>query len=368
MESFGTILREERESKNITIDTVVRETTISRQYIEALESENIEIFPGHTYVVGFLRTYSEYLNLDPAYLIRLFQGKVIQEAPIPDTLIAKRHDISFKAILLLVFGGLLLVAGIILFFIFVIFAKPKDDGITDIDISHNKAVEMTLSSEPLQTRVYTGDKIKIPLLGNPVELTVGSTLSVLSLETPIGIQFIELGEERELDIDGETGADIVVFLSDISKTDPKRGAEVRMLMKKGIATGSEKGTTVESDILSENQLAKEASSEQTVIFTDNRAYPFTLKVTFRGVCLFRNKVDQKDAIEEYFTSGDTKTLTANNGIKIWMSNANTAKLQIIADGKQVDLEMGRSGSVSVQEIRWVKEATGVYKLVEYEVN
>jgi cytoskeletal protein RodZ len=368
MESFGDILRKKRESKDLSIEAVVRETTISRQYIEALENEDIEIFPGHTYVVGFLRTYSEYLDLDPSYLIRLFQGKVIQEAPIPDTLIAKRHEFDLKTILLLVFGSVVIVVGIVCFFVFVIFAKPKGNGVIDIDITHNKSVEMTLSSAPLETRLYKGDKIKIPLLGNPVELTVGSTLSVLSLETPVGIQFVELGEERELDIDGETGTDIVVFLSDISKTNPKRGAEVRMLMKKGIATASEPGNTVENDILTENQVSKEASSRQTVIFTDNRAYPFTLKVTFRGVCLFRSKADRKDAIEEYFISGDTKTLTANNGVKIWMSNANTAKLEIIADGKQVDLEMGRSGLVSVQEIGWVKEASGVYKLVEYEVN
>ncbi|HZK19611.1 MAG TPA: helix-turn-helix domain-containing protein [Treponemataceae bacterium] len=368
MESFGDILRETRESKNISIETVVRETIISRQYVEALENEDITVFPGHTYVVGFLRTYCNYLEIDPVYLIRLFQCKIIQEAPVPEKLIVKPREISFRAILLLILGGIVFVTVIVLVFNFVIFGKHKREGKTEVDISHKEPVEITLSTVPLEKRLYKDDKIKIPLLGNPVELVVSGTLSVLTLETPVGTQFIELGEELEIDVDGQDGADIIVYLSDISKTDSTRGAEARMLMKKNAEMAAEVGGVVESNILSEDQVSKDASSTQTVLFSDNRAYPFTLKATFRGVCVFRSKADNYDAVEEFFVSGNTKTLKANNGVKIWMSNSNAAKLQIIADGKQVDLEIGRPGQVRVQEIRWIKEATGSYKLVEYEVN
>lgn len=368
MESFGNILKTTRESKEISIETVVRETTISRQYIESLENENLDVFPGHTYIIGFLRTYSEYLELDPTHLIHLFQAKIIQEAPIPEKLIAKQRNFSIKKTIFIILGSIAITIGIFCFFFFIIFAKQNDDGVENIDIAHNENVKVTLSNAPIEKRLYEGDVIEVPLSGHPVELTVKGTLSVFSLETPVGIQFVELGEELEMDVDGENGTDIILFLSDISKTDAKRGAEVRMLMKDGVAIDSVESQTTADEFFTENQVEKEASSDKTVIFNDNRAYPFSLKITFRGVCLFRSQIDNDESVEEYFSSGDTKTLTANNGVKLWMSNSNSAKLQVIADGKYVDLEIGRAGQVSVKEIRWIKESVGVYKLVEYEVN
>ena len=55
-------------------------------------------------------------------------------------------------------------------------------------------------------------------------------------------------------------------------------------------------------------------------------------------------------------------------MRLWISNANTVKMQLIADGKSYDLEMGHPGQVSVQDIRWIKEANGVYKLTVAEVD
>ncbi|OJF77047.1 MAG: hypothetical protein BKP49_04105 [Treponema sp. CETP13] len=368
MESFGNILKEARESKNLSIETVVRETSISKQYIEALENEDIDIFPGHTYVIGFIRTYGDYLDIDSSHLIRLFQAKIIQEAPIPEKLIVKKRQISIKEILLIILGGLAILAGIICLFVFVIFATPKDDGITTVDITNKDPLAIELSSTPLETRLYKGDIIRVPLLSETIDLTVSGTLSVLSLDTPIGVQFIELGEELELDIDGKKGTDIVVFLSDISKTDADRGVEVRMWIANKITEANPSSEVDETEILSETEAAKLTKSDQFVIFTDDRAYPFSLKIIFRGPCLFRSKVDRDDAVENYFTSGSSKTITANNGVKLWMSNSNAVTIQVIADGKYVDLDIGRPGQVSVKEISWIKDSAAVYKLVEYEVD
>ena len=84
MESFGAILRTTRESKGIDISKAERETSISKEYIVALETENVSIFPGEPYLIGFLRNYSDYLGLDSKHLISLYKGKMIQEAPIPE--------------------------------------------------------------------------------------------------------------------------------------------------------------------------------------------------------------------------------------------------------------------------------------------
>jgi len=45
MESFGNLLRQARESKNIDIEVAASETVISKTYLQALEKEQLEKFP-----------------------------------------------------------------------------------------------------------------------------------------------------------------------------------------------------------------------------------------------------------------------------------------------------------------------------------
>ena len=66
MESFGKLLQSTRESKQIDIEKVALETTISRNHIIAMENEQIDSFPGEPYLVGFIKNYAEYLGLNPS--------------------------------------------------------------------------------------------------------------------------------------------------------------------------------------------------------------------------------------------------------------------------------------------------------------
>ena len=61
-------------------------------------------------------------------------------------------------------------------------------------------------------------------------------------------------------------------------------------------------------------------------------------------------------------------MTANNGIRLWMSNSNTVKLSIIADSKNYDLELGKAGHVLVEDIKWIKDTDGRYKLAVIELD
>ena len=46
MESYGEILRKARENKNLDYETIERETSIIRQFLEGLENEDNSAFPG----------------------------------------------------------------------------------------------------------------------------------------------------------------------------------------------------------------------------------------------------------------------------------------------------------------------------------
>ena len=69
MFEIGNTLREARVRRNLTLQQVEEDTKIRVKYVQAMENEDFDIMPGVTYVKGFLRTYSEYLGLDPDVII-----------------------------------------------------------------------------------------------------------------------------------------------------------------------------------------------------------------------------------------------------------------------------------------------------------
>lgn len=367
MESFGNLLRTKREEKNIPLETASRDTIISKQYLEALENEYIDIFPGHTYVTGFLRNYSEYLGLDSTYIVKLFKSKIMQEAPVPESLIIQKR-ISKKLIAAIAGGAVGLCAAVILTLYFTVI-KPGKEKTPAVDLGKDKGQSYTISAIPLQRRLYKGDTICVPFPENTVNLGVEKTLNTLALNTPLGVQYIELGEELEMDVDGSGSADIVVFLSDISKENEDLGAEVRMFVKAGstAAMSSNELASAETVAVDSGEVLKDGT-KYTVVLQDNRAYPFTINASFRGMCLYRYKSDRSDPSEHLLTSGDTLKVSAQSALRLWISNANTVKMQLVAEGKSYDLEMGRPGQVLVEDVRWIKEADGVYKLTVAEVD
>ena len=92
MDSYGELLKQKREEKLLTLDAISAALTIDKKYLAGLEAEDSGIFPGEPYMVGFMRVYAEYLELDAAYILRLYQNKKIQESPVPEGLIEKQQQ------------------------------------------------------------------------------------------------------------------------------------------------------------------------------------------------------------------------------------------------------------------------------------
>ena len=65
MGELGSLLTRAREARGLTLEDAERDTRISRRYLQALESEQFEVIPAPVYARGFLRSYSQYLGLDP---------------------------------------------------------------------------------------------------------------------------------------------------------------------------------------------------------------------------------------------------------------------------------------------------------------
>lgn len=75
MFEIGTSLREARLRQGIELPRVEADTKIRSKYLRALEEERFDVLPAETYVKGFLRTYAEYLGLDPHLLVEEYRAQ-----------------------------------------------------------------------------------------------------------------------------------------------------------------------------------------------------------------------------------------------------------------------------------------------------
>ncbi len=81
--SIGSQLKQARESKGISIPEASAKIKLQAKFIEALEEDNISVFPNGIYAKGFLKKYAQLLGLNQDVLAEQFQGaglaKVRQE-------------------------------------------------------------------------------------------------------------------------------------------------------------------------------------------------------------------------------------------------------------------------------------------------
>lgn len=72
MGELGSLLTRAREARGLTLEDAERDTRISRRYLQALEAEQFEVIPAPVYARGFLRSYAQYLGLDPQEALAMF--------------------------------------------------------------------------------------------------------------------------------------------------------------------------------------------------------------------------------------------------------------------------------------------------------
>ena len=79
MGTLGETLRRARLDRGISIEDAARDTRIRARYLEALEAEDLNLLPPSVYTRGFVRTYAEYLGLNPQAMVDLYQPPVRRE-------------------------------------------------------------------------------------------------------------------------------------------------------------------------------------------------------------------------------------------------------------------------------------------------
>ena len=72
MSTFGERLRQERESRNITLQEMSESTKITLHCFKLLENDDFTNLPGGLYNNGYIRAYAQFIGLDPEPLLKAY--------------------------------------------------------------------------------------------------------------------------------------------------------------------------------------------------------------------------------------------------------------------------------------------------------
>ncbi|WP_416244110.1 helix-turn-helix domain-containing protein [Azospira sp. APE16] len=79
--SVGLVLRQARESRQMSVADVAQLLKISYRQVDALESDNWDALPGQTFVLGFIRNYARLLHLDATPLLQQIKAAQTPDNP-----------------------------------------------------------------------------------------------------------------------------------------------------------------------------------------------------------------------------------------------------------------------------------------------
>ena len=378
MESIGDKFKKRREEKGLFIEQIARDTNISKKFIEAIENENFSEMPGEAYLIGFFRTYADYLDIDPEEVISLYRNTKIQEQPVPEELILKKGG-SFSSNVMIISGILLAAVAIGSGFYFLSGNGEKSvemveagnneefskqDADTGSDNPRNTANAYIMSDAFIERRFEEGDIIKIAVNSSVYNIVCKKIDSTVTLKLPSGEVELTAGNDYKFDLSGDNKIDIRIMLRDIDKKG--RGAVLKF-DKTTEAPAIASSEINSSEELSEvSRIAAEVTTstgdsnletrkqQNVTILKGDRVEPFTLNIVFRGYCLMRYLADDSQRDERYFHKGENFRIDVNSSVRLWLSNAGSALIDI--NGQEY--VPGKSGEVSAKLIQWAKDKEG----------
>jgi cytoskeletal protein RodZ len=74
MQSFGSYLKERRESKNVSLKDICRTTKITQRYLDFIEKDEFKKVPGGAYIRGYISSYASFIGMDARETLERFDS------------------------------------------------------------------------------------------------------------------------------------------------------------------------------------------------------------------------------------------------------------------------------------------------------
>lgn len=122
MSELGSLLKQNRKEKGMSLDELQQKTKIQKRYLEAIERGKFDVLPGDFYTRAFIRTYAEVVGLNADEAMTLYQAElpekeaVVEETTrvksqkepreLPSFLLGKGFKVIIGILIVLVIGGI----------------------------------------------------------------------------------------------------------------------------------------------------------------------------------------------------------------------------------------------------------------------
>ncbi|MGN0929501.1 MAG: helix-turn-helix domain-containing protein [Alphaproteobacteria bacterium] len=232
-ETIGDILKKKREESGKTIEYISDYLRIKSQYLKALEEDNFNALPGQAYVIGFIKSYANFLNIsDVQKLINQYKSennqnvadsmKVSDENSImEDPIINSNH---------IIIGSFIIVIGIFFIYIFT-----------------NRNSNIQNSSKTTQIVKDNIENTNLPT--EEVEIVIPSSLEKTSSEEVKAEEIITPVNNEEAKTE-ETSSQNINFVNVIENTDIKQNEAQSQPQYENLTTSPTENSEVYEELVS----------------------------------------------------------------------------------------------------------------------
>ncbi len=369
MESIGDKLKQAREAKKLSIKNVALDTNMSPTYIEALEVEDFEKFPGETYIIGFLKTYSEYLKLDPDEMVMLYKGYKIGESATPLEELTRPTKSQFVINVLAIyeryrnlvfFGGVALLSVLIIWGVWAMnrsdVSLDESDSVSRIKKSYEESQNSSIKN--IKTLQLSNDKgFTLVYKGEAVQFLVDNKEVVFLLkevgDNKVTINFLNNDKDIVMEMDkqipvilAECPREILLTLKGLTESRAKVMIDLGRDLKAEMNAAANVTGNPDVKPLIEGDNTK-------VIAQSNKSLKIVFEVKFIQKSFIEIYLDGNRKQRGFMPAGSVERWEASEYIQMKIGNAGGIKSTI--NGKE--FTFGKPGQVANKIITWKKDVT-----------
>ena len=381
MNQLGPIFKEARVESGKSIDDAVKETKIAKKYLLAIENENFDIFPGETYLIGFIRNYSQFLGLDPDEMVLKYRDYKIQEQPAPIEQLTAKNS-TLKRFILIGITFVIIVSSVL----YILLTrdrskkvKVKEEKVPHAEVEEEKEQKGTagltvFEEEEIIRDFVKGDVIEIPVknavhrisidgIDENLEFSIEDIPFILSTDERVEIDFDRDGRKDILLRINRMGEGIVnLTLKKIFKTESS-DLSIGLTDTETATAGATAGPP-EVVIIKEDELFADIPVAPKSGFHIVSGYEKTdIKTAIRGVstAYVAYDIDEGEKQEILLRNGDELAFTAKDVVRIMAANARGINIQI----NDVSVTLGKGGETVAKVVRWYRDSddSDLYHLI-----
>lgn len=357
MESIGEKLTKARTAKGYTREQIARDTHISQHYIEDLEQERFEAFPGETYLFGYIRKYAGYLDLDPREMISLYRNQQLQEQPAPiEQLLNPKPPATGRIVVVTLI--VIAAAGIAgLAFALATGQLQLPSWQEQVSVAADPAEDrqqmlVHLTQHFLEQQFFVGDAIVVPLQSDSYRLQVLDIDDEVWVSAAGETSVLPFDSSTEVDVNGDGQPDIRVRVVDAS---PRSDGGVVLRIDRSVdgpeaaaRSGSDPGSTDDAAPIGSTSI--DSRQREAVLVRDADAVsPIQVRVVGSDVpALVRLQTYDGTVLQEQLSADGTIQAESSRYVQLYVSNAGAVTVNV----NGTDVNLGSDGEIRVVRFAW----------------